>query len=175
MAGISCGAVWLGGFSRDSVNKKCEVALGNIIDGLDDDRNGRVSIETFVTFLAGYDIIIDPYEVTELRQLADERGELGKNALKTFTKHSWFWKDLEKRTEHIFRQSNKAAIAFNAMDIDDDGFVTKSEFGKVTHCISESQIKGIFEKYDESFDGRLTLSEFKNFMDRRKFMNKSKN
>ena len=146
-----------------------------ILEGLDGDRNGRINIETFVTFMAGYDIIIDPYEVTEMKQLADERGELGKNALKTFAKYSWFWNDLEKKAEHIFRQSNKAAIAFNAMDIDDDGFVTKSEFGKVIHGITETQIKGNFEKYDESFDGRLTLSEFKNFMDRRKFMNKSKN
>ena len=107
-----------------------------------------------------------------MKQLAGERGEFDST---TFDKHSWFWNDLEKRAEHIFRQSNKAAIAFNAMDIDDDGFVTKTEFGKVITGISESKIKGIFEKYDESFDGRLTSSEFKNFMGRRKFMNKSKN
>lgn len=175
MAGISCGAVWLSGFNKDSINKKCEEALNNIIDSLDDDKNGRINIKSFVDFLAEYDIIIDPYEVEEMHSLADEKDELGKIALKTFAKHSWFWSDLEHQAEDIFRKSNTAAIAFNAMDIDDDGFLTKSELGQVMTSLSESQITGIFQKYDESYDGRLTLTEFKKFMDRRKLLNKVKN
>ena len=172
MAGIGCGAVWLGGFGRDSFIKKCEVALGNIIDILDDDGNGRVNIDTFVQFMAGYEIIIDPYEVQEMHVLADEKGELGKNALKTFAKHSWFWTDLEPQAENIFRESNKATIAFNAIDINDEGYVTKSEFVHALKGLGETQIKAIFKKYDKSDDGKLTLSEFKHFMNGRKFQNK---
>jgi hypothetical protein len=96
----------LGGFVRDSITKKCKAALGNIIDGLDDDKDGRVNIDTFVHFMASHDIIIDPYEVQEMQDLADEKGE-----------HSWFWNDLEHQAEDIFRESNKAAVAFNATDM----------------------------------------------------------
>ena len=139
---------------RDSITQKCEAALGSIIDGLDDDKDGRVNIDRFVHFMASHDIIIDPDEVQEMQDLADEKIALGKNALKTFAKHSWFWNDLEHQTEDIFRESNKAAVAFNAMDINDDGYVTKSEFGQAIKGLSETQIKGIFNKYDESFDGK---------------------
>ena len=67
MAGIGCGAVWLGWFGRDSNTKKSEATLGNIIDGLDDDKTGRVNIDTSVHFMARHDIIIDPYVVQEMQ------------------------------------------------------------------------------------------------------------
>ena len=169
MAGIGCGAVWVGGGRRGSILKKCEIALGNIIDDLDDDKNGRVSIDTFVEFMAGYDITIDPEEVEEMQSLADEKGELGKAALKSFARKSWFWNDLESQVEEISKESKKAMVAFNVIDENDDGYVTKSEFGRALTSLQETQINAIFKKYDENDDGKLTLPEFKNFMNRRKF------
>ena len=169
MAGIGCGAVWVGGGRRGSILKKCEIALGNIIDDLDNDKNGRVSIDTFVEFMAGYDITIDPEEIQEMQSLADGKGELGKTALKTFARNSWFWNDLESQAEDIFKESNKAMVAFNAIDVNDDGYITKSEFGHALKGLRETQINAIFKKYDENDDGKLTLSEFKNFMNGRKF------
>ena len=129
---------------RDSITQKCEAALGSIIDGLDDDKDGRVNIDRFVHFMASHDIIIDPDEVQEMQDLADEKIALGKNALKTFAKHSCFWNDLEHQAEDIFRESNKAA-----------------EFQQAIKCLSETQIRGIFEKYDESFDGKLTYQNLR--------------
>ena len=175
MARIGCQAVWLGGLRRKSLGEKCEEALANIIDDLDEDRDGRVNIESFVDFMADYDIIISPAEVEEMTKLSDEKGELGKLALKTFVKYSWFWQDLEHKAEDIYRHSNRATIAFDVMDHNNDGFISKNEFGQALGEVKEDQIDSIFETYDESSDGRLSLSEFKNFMNQRKSLNKIKN
>jgi Ca2+-binding EF-hand superfamily protein len=168
MAGISCGGVWFGGGGGPQM-KACEVALGNIIDGLDEDNNGKVRIDMFVKFLNGYGINIDSEEVHEMEKLADEHGELGKHALKTFSRKAWFWNDLEPQAETIYRESKKVAVAFNMFDRNNDGYVTKAEFGRTLKNLKETQINAIFKKYDENADEKLTQEEFKTFMNARKF------
>ena len=169
MAGIACGGVWFGGGGHGSKLNKYEYYMGSIIDDLDNDKNGRVNIDTFVEDMARYGITIDPEEILEMQSLADEKGELGKAALKSFARKSWFWNDLESQVEEISKESKKAMVAFNVIDENDDGYVTKSEFGRALTSLQETQINAIFKKYDENDDGKLTLPEFKNFMNRRKF------
>ena len=135
MAGISCGAVWFGGGGEQP--KACEVALGKIIDSLNNDNTGKVKVETFVKFLDGYGINMQPEEVEEMEKLADTQGQVGKYALKTFVRNAWVWGDLEKQAETICRESKKVALAFNVMDENNDGYVTKSEFGHTLKNLKE--------------------------------------
>ena len=73
MAGIACGGVWFGGGGHGSKLNKYEYYMGSIIDDLDNDKNGRVNIDTFVEDMARYNISIDPEEIQEMRSLADEQ------------------------------------------------------------------------------------------------------
>ena len=168
MAGISCGAVWFGGGGGEQM-KACEVALGKIIDNLDDDNNGKVKIKAFVKFMNGYGITIQEEEVQEMEKLADSQGEVGKYALKNFVRNAWFWNDLEHQAEFICRESKKVAVAFSMFDENSDGYVTKAEFGRTLKNLKEEQINAIFKKFDENDDGRLTQEEFERFMNARKF------
>ena len=167
MAGIACGAVWFGGGGGVRM-KDCEYALGQIVDALDEDKNGKVRIDTFVKFMDCYDINIAEEEVHKMEALADDIGELGKHALKTFVKNAWFWQDLEPQAATISRESKKVTVAFNMIDGNNDGYVTKSEFGRTLKNLKETQISAIFKKFDENDDGKLTLEEFRNFMNARK-------
>ena len=58
--------------------------------------------------------------------------------------------------------------AFNVLDSDRDGFVTKHDFRKKFHNLNANQIDIVFNKYDSlASNGKLSFVEFKNFMSRR--------
>ena len=151
----------------------CEVALVNIIDSLDEDKDGKVQVRTFVKFMADYGILIHPEEILELDALSDDHNLLGKNALKNFIKKSWCWDNLKKHAVEIDGDYKRVTVAFNLFDKNHDKFVDKSEFGKALKNLKDEQINAVFNKFDEDDDGKLTLIEFRNFMNARKFRKSS--
>ena len=66
--------------------KDCEDALDQIVDALDEDKNGKVRIDTFVKFMDCYGINIAEEEVHKMEALSDDHRELGKQAFKDFCK-----------------------------------------------------------------------------------------
>ena len=103
MAGIACGAVWFGGGGGVRM-KACEYALDQIVDALDEDKNGKVSIDTFVKFMDCYGINITEEEVHKMEVLADDHGELGKQAFKSFVKNAWFWQVSGASSSNYFQR-----------------------------------------------------------------------
>ena len=57
-------------------------------------------------------------------------------------------------------------MAFKLYDRDKDGFITKTEFIRLSKNLTKEQIEKAFSKYDSDGDGRLNWAEFKKMMDR---------
>ena len=109
--------------------------------------------------------------------LADSSGEIGINAFRIYIQNSSLWKDnLEKReissenrgkvskVYQISKNINSTVAAFNALDIDKDGFVEKEDFTRTFNNFSNAQVDRIYEQYDEDLNGKMDYKEFKNFM-----------
>ena len=58
----------------------------------------------------------------------------------------------------------KAEMAFKLYDRDKDGYITKSEFIKLSKNLTKEQIEKAFAKFDSDGDGRLNWEEFKKMM-----------
>ena len=51
--------------------------------------------------------------------------------------------------------ANKAEMAFKVFDKDNDGFITKDEFQKISKKLSKDQIEAVFAKFDKDLIGDL--------------------
>lgn len=166
---------------------KSDQALRKILNYLDYNKNFKIRLEDFIDIMEEHDVDIEPEEVLELCDLTEDTGEICQSTLMIFVKNSNVWKVLEKQISYesggqsIFSQgakgqtkieaislkANKVHAAFNVLDSDRDGFVTKQDFRNKFHNLNSNQIDVVFNKYDRANNGKLSFVEFKNFMSRR--------
>lgn len=166
---------------------KSDQALRKILNYLDYNKNFKIRLEDFIDIMEEHDVDIEPEEVLELCDLTEDTGEICQSTLMIFVKNSNVWKVLEKQISYessgqsIFSQGakgqtkidaislkvNKVHAAFNVLDSDRDGFVTKQDFRNKFHNLNSNQIDVVFNKYDRANNGKLSFVEFKNFMSRR--------
>ena len=143
--------------------------LDQLLDYIDGDNDGMISVGEFIQYLRMYEIEIREDEVEELHFLANEKGEISKPTLKKFVKISWIWDDFPDKVEMIKSDVNQAKTAFKSMDSNKDESVTEKEFSKTLKKLKPEHTEVIFKKYDEDGDGKLSFDEFKMFMNARKF------
>ena len=62
----------------------------------------------------------------------------------------------------------KNELAFRLIDTDDDGYIDRDEFEKVSKNLSKEQIDKVWSKLDKDGDGRISISEFYDMMDKKK-------
>lgn len=165
---------------------KSDQALRKILNYLDYNKNYKIRLEDFIDIMEEHDVDIEPDEILELCDLTEDTGEICQSSLMIFVKNSNVWKILERQdsyenSQSIFSQgckgktkievislkANKVHAAFNVLDSDRDGFVTKQDFKKKFHNLNSKQIDVVFNKYDRASNGKLSFVEFKNFMSRR--------
>jgi len=165
---------------------KSDQALRKILNYLDYNKNYKIRLEDFIDIMEEHDVDIEPEEILELCDLTEDTGEICQSTLMIFVKNSNVWKVLERHdsyesSQSIFSQgckgktkieaislkANKVHAAFNVLDSDRDGFVTKQDFKKKFHNLNSKQIDIVFNKYDRASNGKLSFVEFKNFMSRR--------
>ena len=60
----------------------------------------------------------------------------------------------------------KAERAFKLFDKDNDGFITKEEFSKISKKLNKEQIEAVFSKFDKDGDGVLSFEEFKKMLNK---------
>jgi len=166
---------------------KSDQALRKILNYLDYNKNYKIRLEDFIDIMEEHDVEIEPEEILELCDLTEDTGEICQSTLMIFVKNSNVWKVLERhdsyessqsifshgsrgsktKIETISLKANKVHAAFNVLDSDRDGFVTKQDFKKKFHNLNSKQIDIVFNKYDRASNGKLSFVEFKNFMSRR--------
>ena len=74
----------------------------------------------------------------------------------------------EDNNDHTHVAMEKNELAFRLIDSDDDGYIDKSEFAKVSKNLSKEQIDKVWAKMDKDGDGRISISEFYDMMDKKK-------
>jgi len=163
------------GLKEKRCGAKSDQALRRILNFLDHNNNHKIRLEDFIDIMDEHNVELDPEEVLELCELTEASGEICHSTLMIFIKNARVWKLLERqapaesrsRIEAISAKANKVHAAFNVLDSDRDGFVTRGDFKKKFHNLNSKQIDVVFQRYDRSSHGRLSFVEFKNFMARR--------
>ena len=161
---------------------KTDQALRKILNYLDYNKNFKIRLEDFIDIMEEHEVDLKPEEILELCELTEETGEICQSTLTIFVKNSNVWKVLERQNsqetnsqackgktkiEIISFKANRVHAAFNVLDSDRDGFVSKQDFRKKFVNLNTSQIDIVFNKYDRSSNGKMSFVEFKNFMSRR--------
>ena len=59
-------------------------------------------------------------------------------------------------------------LAFRLIDTDNDGYIDRSEFEKMSKKLNNEQIDKVWSKLDRDGDGRISISEFYKFMNKNK-------
>lgn len=111
---------------------------------------------------------MDEQERAKLSQLTTD-GEVTKEEFMIYAKTSDFFKGQLDKTDVesvAFKQDAvaKAEKAFKLFDKDNDGFITKDEFQKISKKLSREQIEAVFAKFDQDGDGVLSFEEFRKML-----------
>lgn len=152
-------------------DKRQTKAVSELFDEADKNGNGRISIAEYVRIFSEHGIVVDPEEVSRLSDSADHDGEVTKDEFLSYAKHSAFFKNQLDKSDGDSMASKrdsvaKAERAFKLLDKDNDGFITKEEFQKISKKLNKQQIEAVFKKFDKDKDGNLSFAEFKKMINR---------
>ena len=114
-----------------------------------------------------------PDEVEKVQHLADEEGEVSKDEFLNYAKHSDFFKSqMDKNSSDTMAGKQeaiaKAERAFRLFDKDNDGYITKEEFAKISKKLNREQVDAVFNKFDKDGDGVLSFEEFRTMLNKDK-------
>ena len=76
----------------------------------------------------------------------------------------FYFKGLTEPQAQKMDMNTKAELAFDLIDKDHNGFITKSEMLKMYKNLTKEQVDALFKKSDTNHDGKLSLNEFKDMM-----------
>ncbi len=62
----------------------------------------------------------------------------------------------------------KGELAFQLIDKNKDGYISKDEFKKFSAKLSNKQVKAIYAKFDADNDNQLSVEEFQKMLQARK-------
>lgn len=146
-------------------------AMAECFDLADKNGNGKISVAEYARIFSEHGISIDPEELAKLCGSTNSDVQVTKEEFMSYAKHSEFFKNqLDKSDSSSMvnkrESAAKAERAFKLFDKDNDGYITKVEFQKISEKLDKSQIDAIYKKFDKDNDGVLSLAEFKKMMNR---------
>ena len=105
--------------------------------------------------------------------LADINGEVTKDEFVNYAKNSEFFTEQMDKSNSQSMAARAAAIAkaehaFKAFDKNNDGFITKEEFAKISKKLNKKQVDAVFKKFDKGEDGVLSFEEFQKMLNKNK-------
>merc|ERR1712176_1392677 len=118
-----------------------------------------------------YGVALDDEDIQEIKDLADQDGEIHKVDFILHIKNSHLLKHFEE-VDHLssIHWKKKADLAFRIFDLDNNGYVSKKEFKWMTsnNIIDHKKVDLLFERMDLDGDGQLDYSEFTSLIFRQK-------
>jgi len=178
--------------------KAREEAFMKLLNNFEKRESGKISLHGFFDCLDEHGVYVGDEEVDHLCLQADEEGNVERSQLFDFARTSKFWEALIKKDVYadqevlklmtktydlsgrpkgppkiskldtINKSLNRVSASFDALDKDNDGFVTKKDFSRSFPNLTPEQVNACFKKFDKDKDGMLNFTEFKNFMAKRK-------
>lgn len=144
-------------------------AIEDLFDKADKNGNGRISVDEYVQIFAEHGIQLSPEEVEKVSNVANDDGEVTKDEFLNYAKHSDFFKSqMDKNASDSMAAKQeavaKAERAFKLFDKDNDGYITKEEFAKISKKLSKDQVEAVFNKFDKDGDGVLSFEEFRSML-----------
>jgi len=70
--------------------------------------------------------------------------------------------------EEFSGQKTRSELAFEAIDKNGDGYVSRTEFKKICPSLTPEQCEAAFKKFDQDGTGRINYREFSSMMSRGK-------
>merc|ERR1739844_582162 len=104
------------------------------------------------------DIKVTEDEMKKLAQFADSEGQVCKGDFINYCRKSEMFASLDKNKDKVVSDievTSKAHLAFKALDKNQDGFISKKEFSKISKNLNKEQINRVLERFDENGDGKL--------------------
>ena len=104
-----------------------------------------------------------------MSSLANDDGEVTKDEFLNYAKHSDFFKSQMDKSSSDSMAAKQEAIAkaeraFKLFDKDNDGYITKDEFAKISKKLNKEQVEAVFHKFDKDGDGVLSFEEFRTML-----------
>ncbi len=146
-------------------------AIEELFDRADKNGNGRISVNEYVNIFSEHGITVEDEEVRKVSELANEYGEVTKDEFLQYARTSEFFRSQMDRSDEDSVASKREAIAkaeraFKIFDKDNDGFITKDEFKKISKKLNQDQIEAVFSKFDKDGDGVLSFEEFRKMLNK---------
>merc|ERR1712176_342590 len=110
-----------------------------------------------------YGVALDDEDIQEIKDLADQDGEIHKVDFILHIKNSRLLKHFETVDPYSrIHWKKKADLAFRIFDLDNNGYVSKKEFKWMTSNkkIDHKKVDALFERMDLDGDGKLDYDEF---------------
>jgi len=130
-----------------------ERALESAFKKADTDGDGKLSVEEYFNVLQDHNINTTKEEILRLLEVRDPKN-------KGFLTPASF---LGKKSQSLDLEG-RAEMAFQIMDRNNDGYITKQEMAQLTKKLSQQQINAVFNRNDKDKDGRLSKQEFTEMM-----------
>lgn len=138
---------------KKSSDRRNRERLEKAFQEADKNKDGFVSPAEYHQILKDHGVKCTLEEVTQIVQLADKNrdGKLSK---------------AEFMGEESTRKSSSAELAFEVMDQNNDGVITRKEMhqGIGSRRLSKEQVDVAFDAIDKDRDGKVTKGEFVQFM-----------
>ena len=111
-----------------------------------------------------------------MSNFADEEGMLNKHSVQHCAVKSALYDTFVDKTEELTKEITKTETLWKLMDENQDGEISRTEFGETLGNLSERQVKFLFAKYDQNNDRRISREEFTSMMEdwKQKKKNKAK-
>uniref|UniRef100_A0A0K2TNY7 EF-hand domain-containing protein n=1 Tax=Lepeophtheirus salmonis TaxID=72036 RepID=A0A0K2TNY7_LEPSM len=146
-------------------------AIEELFNKADKNGNGKIFVSDYIHIFTDHGIELKEEEIEKVSGLANEDGEIVRDEFISYAKNSDFFKsqmDKNDADSVISKQEAiaKAERAFKLFDKDNDGFITKDEFQKISKKLSKDQIEAVFSKFDKDGDGVLSFEEFRKMLNK---------
>ena len=177
MAGVGCGFALLSRPSKEELEREavCKAFI-KIFTYFDKNCDGLVSLEDLTAYLTDCGVELSGQEVEQMEKFADEERMLNKNSVQHYAVKSALFETFVDKAEDLTKEITKTETLWKLMDENQDGQISRSEFGETLGNLSERQVKFLFSKYDQDNDRRISREEFCQMMEewKRKKKNKAK-
>ena len=145
---------------EEEENNKYLQDLKEVFRTIDKDNNGFINLKELETAMRAFGFELTDIEIIEIMKEYDKDGNDNLDLVEFI--------DLMNKKREEQKEEQDIVETFEALDINDDGFLSKKKlnllFENIALDIDEDLVEEFFQYADKDRDNRINLAEFINFM-----------